>query len=117
MTSEFVNRSGWWHLLCESKKCGVNLTPLPEAAAMPGAFTSAVLAALRQHDPAAHAALVRAAAAEAGLRCLTAEQARALDAYRHAVAADPRDTRDARDELLAMLADEQPSEEGESDGR
>lgn len=40
------------------------------------ALTAAFLDALQSHDPDAHAALVRAEAAKAGLRCLTTEQAR-----------------------------------------
>lgn len=50
------------------------------------ALVSAALAALRAHDPAAHAALIAEQAREAGLRVLTAEQggwtADAVDAWR-----------------------------------
>ena len=89
--------------------------PMPQDAIR--RVAAGLLQSLQGVDPAAHAALIRAAAADAGLRCLTADQSHALDAYRRAVAADPMDTCDARDELLLVLMDEHPSEEGEADGR
>ena len=79
-------------------------------------LAAAAMETLRAHDPAAHAALVRAAAADAGLRCLTANDGAWLFGqveHLNAVAGvDPK----ALALAWRLLCGEQPSEGVKRDG-